>query len=138
MAVVVGRFELMFGVVGIDLLLAKPHDLLNQPLGFSEMADEFLNRIDRDEPLEVMEFSLIVVSDEGGDSGVDSRLSFRGVALGARGLSLISDRQGRSFAERLLSFSRRGWDSFFGRGRFLRGGGFRSVGLSDLEVEEPV
>ena len=89
MAVVVGRFELMFGVVGIDLLLTACHDLLDEALGFSEMADEFLNRIDRDEPLEVVEFSLIVVSHEGGDSRVDSRLSFRGVAGGARGLSLI-------------------------------------------------
>ena len=133
-----GSFQLMLGVVGIDLLLTACHDLLDEALGFSEMADEFLNRIDRDEPLEVVEFSLIVVSHEGGDSRVDSRLSLRGIALGARGLSLIRFRQGRSFADRPVRLSRRGWGSFLGRGRFLRGGGFRSIGLSDLEVEEPV
>jgi len=89
MAVVVGRFELMLGVVGIDLLLTACHDLLDEALGFSEMADEFLNGVDRNEPLEVVEFCLVVVSHEGGDSGVDSRLSFRGVALGARGCGIL-------------------------------------------------
>jgi hypothetical protein len=110
-AVVVGGFEAVVGIVGVDFLLTACHDLLNQPLGFSKMADKLLNGIDRNKPLEVVEIGVVVVSHERGDSGVNSGLSFRGVAGGAGGFIIISDRLGSRFANRLF------FDSRFGRGR---------------------